>query len=155
MSTEFIIGTIIGLIGIIPVVIKIVKWVKKPKLSELIKKLVDNSLSTNDHRKVLKRMNLILLRSGKRVSRGLSPRYTNTVKTGGPSLDEVLKAGFGLADGHNEDYSIFGTGKGDLQKLYIQSVLNSTNSGRTIHVSRWVTSGDWSQDDEEMTITIP
>lgn len=80
---------------------------------------------------------------------------TNTVKTGGPSLDEVLKAGFGLDDGHNEDYSIFGTGKNDLQKLYIQSVLNSVNSGRTIHVSRWVTSGDWSQDDEEMTITIP
>ena len=68
MSKEFIIGTIIGLIGIIPVIIQIVKWVKKPKLSELMKKLVDNSLSTNDHRKVLKRMNLILLRSGKRIS---------------------------------------------------------------------------------------
>lgn len=68
MSTEFIIGTIIGLIGIIPVIIQIVKWVKKPKLSELMKKLVDNSLSTNAHRKVLKRMNLILLRSGKRIS---------------------------------------------------------------------------------------
>ena len=68
MSTEFIIGTIIGLIGIIPVIIQIVKWVKKPKLSELMKKLVDNSLSTNAHRKILKRMNLILLRSGKRIS---------------------------------------------------------------------------------------
>lgn len=68
MSTEFIIGTIIGLIGIIPVIIQIVKWVKKPKLSELMKKLVDNSLSTNAHRKVLKKMNLILLRSGKRIS---------------------------------------------------------------------------------------
>ena len=68
MSTEFIIGTIIGLIGIIPVIIQIVKWVKKPKLSELMKKLVDNSLSTNAHRKVLKKMNLTLLRSGKRIS---------------------------------------------------------------------------------------
>ncbi len=68
MSTEFIIGTIIGLIGIIPVIIQIYKWVKKPKLSELMKKLVDNSLSTKTHRKVLKRMNLILLRSGKRIS---------------------------------------------------------------------------------------
>ena len=29
MSTEFIIGTIIGLIGIIPVIIQVVKWVKK------------------------------------------------------------------------------------------------------------------------------
>ena len=37
MSTEFIIGTIIGLIGIIPVIIQIYKWVKKPKLSELMK----------------------------------------------------------------------------------------------------------------------
>ena len=68
MSTEFIIGTIIGLIGIIPVVIQVVKWVKKPKLSELMKRLVDNSLSTKAHRKVLKKMNMILLRSGKHIS---------------------------------------------------------------------------------------
>ena len=68
MSTEFIIGTIIGLIGIIPVIIHVVKWVKKPKLNELMKRLVDNRLSTNAHRKVLMRMNLILLRSGKHIS---------------------------------------------------------------------------------------
>lgn len=53
MSTEFIIGTIIGLIGIIPVIIQVVKWVKKPKLNELMKRLVDNRLSTKAHRKVL------------------------------------------------------------------------------------------------------
>ena len=68
MSTEFIIGTIIGLIGIIPFIIQVVKWVKKPKLNELMKRLVDNSLSTKAHRKVLKRMNMILLRSGKHIS---------------------------------------------------------------------------------------
>ena len=68
MSTEFIIGTIIGLIGIIPVIIQVVKWVKKPKLNELMKRLVDNSLSTKAHRKVLRRMNMILLRSGKHIS---------------------------------------------------------------------------------------
>lgn len=68
MSTEFIIGTIIGLIGIIPVVIQIVKWVKKPKLTDLMKKLVDNSLSTKTHRKILQKMNVILLRSGKHIS---------------------------------------------------------------------------------------
>ena len=68
MSTEFIIGTIIGLIGIIPVIIQVVKWVKKPKLNELMKRLVDNRLSTKAHRKVLMRMNLILLRSGKHIS---------------------------------------------------------------------------------------
>ena len=68
MSTEFIIGTIIGVIGIIPVIIQVVKWVKKPKLSELMKKLVDNSLSTKAHREVLKKMNVILLRSGKHIS---------------------------------------------------------------------------------------
>ena len=68
MSIEFIIGTIIGLIGIIPIINEAVKKIKKPKLSELMKKLVDNSLSTKTHRKVLKRMNLILLRSGKRIS---------------------------------------------------------------------------------------
>ena len=68
MSTEFMIGTIIGVIGIIPVIIQVVKWVKKPKLSELMKRLVDNSLSTKVHRKVLKKMNMILLRSGKHIS---------------------------------------------------------------------------------------
>ena len=68
MSTEFIIGTIIGLIGVIPVIIQVVKWVKKPKLSELMKKLVDNGTSTKAHRKVLKKMNVILLRSGKHIS---------------------------------------------------------------------------------------
>ena len=68
MSTEFIIGTIIGLIGIIPVIITFVKWVKKPKLSDLMKKLVDNGLSTKTHRKILQRMNVILLRSGKHIS---------------------------------------------------------------------------------------
>ena len=68
MSTEFIIGTIIGLIGIIPVIIQIVKWAKKPDLSDLMNKLTDNGLSTKAHRKVLKKMNVILLRSGKRIS---------------------------------------------------------------------------------------
>ena len=68
MSTEFIIGTIIGLIGVIPVIIQVVKWVKKPKLSDLMKKLVDNGLSTKAQRKVLKKMNMILLRSGKHIS---------------------------------------------------------------------------------------
>ena len=68
MSTEFIIGTIIGLIGIIPVIIQIVKWAKKPKLNDMMKKLVDNGLSTKAHRKVLQKMNVILLRSGKHIS---------------------------------------------------------------------------------------
>ncbi len=68
MSTEFIIGTIIGLIGIIPVIGKAVEWVKKPKLSELMKSLVDSSLSTKAHRKVLRKMNRILLRAGKHIS---------------------------------------------------------------------------------------
>lgn len=68
MSTEFIIGTIIGLIGIIPLIIKFVKRVKKPNLGDLMKKLVDDGLSTKAHRKVLRKMNMILLRSGKQIS---------------------------------------------------------------------------------------
>ncbi|MBQ6742881.1 MAG: agmatine deiminase family protein [Bacteroidales bacterium] len=68
MSKEFIIGTIIGLIGIIPVINQTVKWVKKPQLSNLMIKLVDNGLSTKTHRKVLQKMNVILLRSGKHIS---------------------------------------------------------------------------------------
>jgi agmatine deiminase len=68
MSTEFIIGTIIGVIGLIPVVVQFVKWVQKPKLFGLMKRLVDNSLSTKAHRNVLRKMNVILLRSGKHIS---------------------------------------------------------------------------------------
>ncbi len=68
MSTEFIIGTIIGLIGLVPIIIQAVKWVKKPKLSELMKRLVDNSLSTKAHRNVLKKMNIKLLPTGKQIS---------------------------------------------------------------------------------------
>ena len=52
-------------------------------------------------------------------------------------------------------YSIFGCSKEEVQKLYIQSVIESMASGKTVEVSRWVTSGDWNNDDEEMTITIP
>jgi hypothetical protein len=89
------------------------------------------------------------------IQDGVVDETTNKVESGGPTLDEVLKAEFAIDDSHYNDYSIFGAGKNDVQKLYIQSVLNSINSGNTIHVSRWVTSGDWSQDNEDMTITIP
>lgn len=68
MSTEFIIGTAIGIVGIVPVIIQLVKRVKKPKLDDLMKKLVDNSLPTKAHRKILKKMNLMLLPSGKHIS---------------------------------------------------------------------------------------
>ena len=68
MSTEFIIGTIIGLVGIVPIIIQFVKWVKKPKLSDLMKKLVDTGLSIKAHKKVLQKMNVMLLRSGKHIS---------------------------------------------------------------------------------------
>lgn len=78
MSTEFIIGTIIGLIGIVPVIIGFVKWVKKPKLSDLMKKLIDNSLSTQNHRKVLKKMNIMLLPLGKHIS----TEYINSFELG-------------------------------------------------------------------------
>ena len=71
-------------------------------------------------------------------------------KQDSPSLKDVLgeKEGF-------EDYSIFGCSKEEAQRLYIQSVINSMTSGKKVEVSRWVTSGDWNHDDDEMTITIP
>ena len=70
-------------------------------------------------------------------------------------LKEVLYEAFEGEREYTGDYSIFGYGKEDIQRLYFQSVINSMTSGRTIVVSRWVTSGDWSYDNEEMTITIP
>lgn len=80
---------------------------------------------------------------------------SNKVELKENMLKEVLNEAFGNDVSGDADYSIFGAGKSDIQRLYIESVLNSINSGRTIHVSRWVTSGDWSHDDDEMTITIP
>lgn len=69
MSTEFIIGTVIGVIGLIPVVIQFGKWVRKRhNLRDLMSKLVDNSLSTKNHRKILMLMNVKLLPIGKRIS---------------------------------------------------------------------------------------
>jgi hypothetical protein len=70
-------------------------------------------------------------------------------------LKDVLIEGLGGEKKGFEDYSIFGCSKEEVQKLYIQSVIESMASGKTVEVSRWVTSGDWSNDDEEMTITIP
>lgn len=70
-------------------------------------------------------------------------------------LNEVLYEAFEGEREYTGDYSIFGYGKEDIQRLYFKSVINSMTSGRTIVVSRWVTSGDWSYDNEEMTITIP
>ena len=72
-----------------------------------------------------------------------------------PSLKDVLTEGLGYENKGFEDYSIFGCSKEEVQKLYIQSVIESMASGKTVEVSRWVTSGDWSNDDEKMTITIP
>lgn len=68
MSKEFIIGTAIGIVGIVPVIIQFVKWIRKPNLRDLMAKLTDSSLSTQDHRKILKKMNVMLLPLGKRIS---------------------------------------------------------------------------------------
>lgn len=70
MSTEFIIGTAIGIVGIVPVIIQFIKWLRKPKLSDLLKKLVDKSLSTKAHRRILKKMNVTLIPVGKHISSG-------------------------------------------------------------------------------------
>lgn len=70
-------------------------------------------------------------------------------------LKEVLNEAFGGGKENFDDYSIFGCSKEEVQRLYIQSVINSMASGKTIEVSRWVTSGDWSHDDDKLAITIP
>ena len=77
-------------------------------------------------------------------------------KTHDPSLlKDVIIEAFGGTNEKIEDYSVFGCGKADIQRLYMMSILNSVGSGRTIEVSRWVTSGDWRYDNYEMTVTIP
>jgi len=70
-------------------------------------------------------------------------------------LKDVIIEAFGGTKEKIEDYSVFGCGKADIQRLYIMSVINSMRAGRTIEISRWVTSGDWRDDNYEMTVTIP
>lgn len=72
-----------------------------------------------------------------------------------PSLKDVLYEVFEGEREYTNDYSIFGHGKEDIQRLYIQSIINSKKPVITVEVSKWVTSGDWSQDNDEMIITIP
>lgn len=70
-------------------------------------------------------------------------------------LKDVIIEAFGGTNEKMEDYSVFGCGKADIQRLYIMSLINSMGSGRTIEVSRWVTSGDWRDYDYKVTITNP
>ena len=89
------------------------------------------------------------------VDLSIDNKSTSKSEQYSPSLKDVLNEAAGNKNEDFEDYSIFGCSKEEVQRLYIQSVINSMKSGKTIEVSRWVTSGDWSHDDDEMTITIP
>lgn len=68
MNYEFIIGTIIGVIGIIPIIISVVKWLRKANLKDLLTQLSDSNLSTDEHRKILKKMSRKLALSKFRIS---------------------------------------------------------------------------------------
>ena len=121
--------------------------IKKPVVLE--KDSVDNSFEVDGQRFFVRHDGIYDANGVLHV--GFVDDNMSKVEPKGPSLEEVL----GKEDNSYDDYSLFGYGKKDIQKLYIQSVINSINSGRTIHVSRWVTSGDWSHDDKDITIEIP
>lgn len=57
MTIESIIGIISGVIAIVGAGISIFKWLKKRPLTDLMNQLVDKKLTTEQHRKILKRMN--------------------------------------------------------------------------------------------------
>ena len=57
MSTEFIIGTILGIIGCVSSVISFFRWIKKPDLSKLFSRLMDKNLKVEMHRHILRRIN--------------------------------------------------------------------------------------------------
>lgn len=70
ISTEFIIGTIIGLLGLIPLTIPVIKKIRKLKLQELMEKLVDKDITQDRRQKILQNINRqLLLRLGKRLSK--------------------------------------------------------------------------------------
>lgn len=68
MNTEFIVGTIIGIIGIIPVIISVVLWLKKPDLTKLMNKLADKEISQKERQKVLRKMNRRLAISNRKLN---------------------------------------------------------------------------------------
>ncbi|MBQ8097394.1 MAG: hypothetical protein IJ243_09990 [Prevotella sp.] len=68
-----------------------------------------------------------------------------------PTLDDIL----GTEKESYYDSGMFGLSKEEMQRLYILYVISTMMSDRTIEVSRWVTSGDWSHDNDGMTIRIP
>ena len=87
----------------------------------------------------------------------INDKSTNTSENASDPnlLKDVIIEVFGGKNEEIEDYSVFGCGKADIQRRYIMSVINSMRAGRTIEISRWVTSGDWRDDNYEMTVTIP
>ena len=66
------------------------------------------------------------------------------------SLNEIL----GDEEDNYNEFCRSRLNKDEMQKLYIQSFINSKKYSKTIEVSRWITSGDWSHDNDDMTITI-
>ncbi|HOI26644.1 MAG TPA: agmatine deiminase family protein [Paludibacteraceae bacterium] len=68
MSIEFWIGTIIGLIGIIPIGLSFYHWLKKTSVVDLMKRLTDRSLSSKEHKNILRKINRRILREGKHLS---------------------------------------------------------------------------------------
>lgn len=66
------------------------------------------------------------------------------------SFNEIL----GVEEDNYDEFSSSILNRDEMQKLYFQSVINSMKSSRKIEVSRWITSGDWSHDNDDMTITI-
>lgn len=65
MSTEFVIGTILGIIGCISSFISFFRWMKKPNLSKLFNCLVDKNLPQKRRKKVLQRIDRRLRLAGR------------------------------------------------------------------------------------------
>ncbi len=88
MSTEFIIGTILGIIGCISSFISFFKWMKKPNLSKLFNRLVDKNLPQDRRKKVLQRIDRRLRLAGRR---GLKSAYIANFTLGKRGKEAVFE----------------------------------------------------------------
>ncbi len=88
MSTEFIIGTILGIIGCISSFISFFKWMKKPNLSKLFNRLVDKNLPQERRKKVLQRIDKRLRLAGRR---GLKSAYIANFTLGKRGKEAVFE----------------------------------------------------------------
>lgn len=148
MSIESWIGIISGVIGIVMSCIALYHWLKKRPIVDLMKQLTDGSLSTEKHRKILRKINVRLLPLGKQIS----PEYINEFVLGNrgkeaiftdiclkndiePTEEICMKFMGGNYPTIRQKYHQMKQGEGKKVSKVVEDKENKTQSGEIVYVS--------------------